>query len=48
MDAVTDDPDAAELTNVSAHRASPARTVFTESGNREGWIATDTTVDLER
>lgn len=36
---------AAEL---SAHVTSPSRTVFTEPGNADGWIATDLTVELER
>jgi len=40
-------PDDPEPT-VAALRASPDRTVFTEDGNSDGWIATDTTVDLER
>lgn len=35
-------------TDVSAHATSPDRTVFTESGNSDGWIATDLTVELER
>lgn len=33
---------------VSAHECSPDRTVFTENGNVDGWIATDTTVELRR
>ena len=33
---------------VSALRTSPDRTVFTEDGNNDGWIATDLTVDLRR
>jgi hypothetical protein len=33
---------------VTAHTTSPERTVFTESGNHDGWIASDTTVDVER
>ncbi|MFC6889173.1 hypothetical protein [Halorubrum trueperi] len=33
---------------VSASRCSPDRTVFTEQGNTEAWIATDLTVELER
>lgn len=33
---------------VSAHRTSPDRTVFTEEGNSEAWIATDLVVDLDR
>lgn len=39
----SDDPPA-----VTASRASPTRTVFTEEGNTDGWIATDLTVELER
>lgn len=30
---------------VSALRTSPDRTVFTEDGNSDGWIATDLTVE---
>ena len=33
---------------VAASRCSPDRTVFTEQGNTEAWIATDLTVELER
>lgn len=33
-------------TRVTAHSATPERTVFTEEGNRDGWVATDLTVDL--
>lgn len=33
---------------VSALRASPDRTVFTEEGNSDGWIATDYTVEPRR
>lgn len=33
---------------VSALRTSPDRTVFTEDGNSDGWIATDHTVSLPR
>lgn len=33
---------------VSAHQSSPDRTVFTEEGNSDAWIATDLTVDLDR
>jgi hypothetical protein len=31
-----------------AHHTSPERTVFTEPDNRDGWIATDLTVAVER
>jgi len=33
---------------VTVHRTSPDRTVFTESGNTDGWIATDLTLELEQ
>lgn len=31
---------------IAALRAGPDRTVFTEDGNVDGWIATDLTVEL--
>jgi hypothetical protein len=34
--------------SVTAHQPSPHRTVFTESGDRDRWIATDTVVDVEQ
>lgn len=34
--------------HVTAHRSSPSKTVFTETNNSDGWIATDCTVSLER
>ncbi|WP_224269545.1 hypothetical protein [Haloprofundus salinisoli] len=34
--------------SVSACQTSQNRTVFTEDGNNDGWIATDFTVALER
>lgn len=33
---------------VSALRTSPERTVFTEDGNSDGWIATDLVVEPRR
>ncbi|MFC6770872.1 hypothetical protein [Halorubrum pallidum] len=33
---------------VAASRCSPDRTVFTEQGNTDAWIATDLTVTLDR
>lgn len=33
---------------VAANRSSPERTVFTEDGNTDAWIATDLTVELRR
>jgi hypothetical protein len=35
-------------TLVATHETCPGRTVFTEDGNTDAWIATDLTVDLER
>jgi hypothetical protein len=35
-------------TGLTALRSSPDRTVFTEDGNADAWIATDLTVDLPR
>ena len=43
-----DEPTASQDMTVTVHECSPQRTVFTEDGNSEGWIATDTTVDLLR
>lgn len=37
-----------EEATVTAHRSSPERTVFTEHGNTDGWIATDLIVELAR
>ncbi|MFB6222009.1 MAG: hypothetical protein ABEH90_11290 [Halolamina sp.] len=33
---------------ITAVRCSPERTVFTEDDNDDGWISTDTTVDVEQ
>ncbi|WP_170178705.1 hypothetical protein [Halapricum salinum] len=33
---------------VKAHTCSEEKTVFTEDGNADGWIATDLTVELPR
>ncbi|MBX0323291.1 hypothetical protein EGH21_09635 [Halomicroarcula sp. F13] len=38
----------ADRPNVTTHESVKDRTVFTEDGNQEGWIATDLTVDLRR
>lgn len=49
--AVTSRPDdvvPADESTVRSHETCPGRTVFTESGNRDGWIATDLTVELRR
>ncbi|MES3162038.1 MAG: hypothetical protein PPP55_10805 [Halorubrum sp.] len=41
-------PEADRRPTVAASRTSPDRTVFTENGNTDAWIATDLTVELER
>jgi len=42
---VTDEEESDDRPTVTAHESRTDRTVFTEAGNREGWIATDLTVD---
>lgn len=42
------DDEGEEAVPVTAHTSSPDRTVFTEQGNTEAWISTDTTVELQR
>ncbi|MFC7042051.1 MULTISPECIES: hypothetical protein [Halonotius] len=43
------DPDAAADTpRVTVCNATPERTVFTEDGNADGWIATDYSVSIPR
>jgi hypothetical protein len=42
-------PDGADDTpHVSVCNATPERTVFTEDGNEDGWIATDCSVSVPR
>jgi hypothetical protein len=43
-----EEPPAGPDVDVTAHRSSPDRIVFTEEENTDGWIATDLTVSLER
>lgn len=50
---MSESPDASvpvrdEEARVTAHCCNPERTVFTEQGNSDGWIATDLTVELEQ
>ncbi|MFW5978067.1 MAG: hypothetical protein ACOCP2_02375 [Halohasta sp.] len=40
--------DSADAPCISALKSSPDRTVFTEEGNCDGWIATDLIVRLSR
>ena len=42
---VPDEAESDERPTVTAHESRTDRTVFTESGNKEGWIATDLTVE---
>ncbi|WP_185903197.1 hypothetical protein [Halonotius terrestris] len=43
------DPEPADAAPcVSVLNATPDRTVFTEEGNEDGWIATDYSVSLQR
>jgi hypothetical protein len=42
------DPSAEQGPVVSAHRTSPDRTVLTENGNCDGWIASDLVVEPGR
>lgn len=37
-----------DVATVTAHESSPERTVFTERGNSDGWIATDLVIQPER
>lgn len=39
--------ESADVPLVNAHGPSPGRTVFTEQGNPDAWIATDTLAELE-
>lgn len=41
-----EDPESTR-SRVSALECSPERTVFTEEGNDDAWISTDTTVELD-
>lgn len=42
------DPAPADGRAVTAHTSAPGRTVFTECGNPDGWIASDLALDLPR
>jgi len=46
-DAHSDD-ESDDRPTVTAHASHTDRTVFTERGNKEGWIATDLTIDSWR
>jgi hypothetical protein len=40
--------DARPDTEISVHESGPGTSVFLESGNADGWIASDVTVDVRR
>ena len=42
------DSDASERPAISVCESRPGRTVFLESGNTDGWISSDSTVDVVR
>jgi hypothetical protein len=42
------DADCRDLPTISVCESCPGKAVFLESGNTDGWIASDTTVDLVR
>jgi len=44
----TDAASAFHEIQVTAHTSAPDRTVLTERGNTDGWIASDVAVDLRR
>jgi hypothetical protein len=48
MDVDIDDNGVNGGPSVSAHRTSPDRTVLTEEGNSDGWIASDIIVEPAR
>lgn len=37
-----------QMVGLRIHATSPGKSVFTEPDNRDGWIATDFTVDVLR
>lgn len=42
-----EDADEESTAIVSSHEPRPGKLVITERGNKDGWIATDSAVDLE-
>ena len=42
------DPEPAEVPEITTCETSPGRVVFLESGNTDGWLASDVTVDVTR
>lgn len=44
----TSDPEPREGPEISVCESSPGKSVFLESGNTDGWIASDVTMDVLR
>jgi hypothetical protein len=42
------DEEAADAPEIAVHESSPGTAVFVESGNTDGWIASDTPVETNR
>jgi myo-inositol-hexaphosphate 3-phosphohydrolase len=43
-----DGPESRDSPNVSVHESTPERSVFIEAANTDGWIASDTTIEVTR
>lgn len=46
--AAAPEEDEEAVAELRSHATSPEKTVFTEPGNSDGWIATDYTVEARR
>jgi hypothetical protein len=44
----TSEPNPADSPEISICESRPGKSVFLESGNTDGWIASDVTVDVPR
>jgi len=44
----TSEPEPRRAPEISIRESRPGRSVFLESGNTDGWIASDLTVDVTR
>ncbi|WP_169732154.1 hypothetical protein [Halostagnicola larsenii] len=47
-DSPHDTPEEPATPDISVCRSSPEKTVFLETGNTDGWITSDTIVDVPR
>jgi hypothetical protein len=43
-----DSPESLDTPAVSVHESTPGRSVFIEAANTDGWIASDTTIEVTR